>query len=351
MEFQQQFILIRNTFLGDIQVRYYGIIIVAAMVLAAWVASRLAARRGYDSDHVWGGLTWAIFPGIIGARLWFVVFPPAEVVAQGKDFAWFMQNFFNTTDGAIAIWSGGLSIFGAVLGGLLGVWLYCSPYHNAVARVFYVVFYPLTVLFALIEWLPVTAYERVTKGAFKPFVLPRFETTFPAEGMSMMAWVDIGAVVLPLAQFVGRWANFVNQELYGVPTNLSWWGIQIDSAHRVAPYTSPFDYPASTLFHPLFLYEGVWSLVAFFVLYHLYTTKRNQFKLGDFFLLYVLQYAFIRFLLEFIRVEVAYLPGTTINSSQTFTLVVFVLALVAYFVRRNQQTRPYDEATTLPKSA
>ncbi|MEO1288552.1 MAG: prolipoprotein diacylglyceryl transferase family protein, partial [Chloroflexota bacterium] len=128
-----------------VQIRYYGIIIVTAMLIAAWIASRLAERTGRDPDHIWGALTWAIFPGIIFARLWYITFPPlsqtancgeaiASVTAVCKDAAYFFSNFFNTTDGAIAVWSGGLHIYGAVIGGLLGLWLYFGPLHNRVAR-------------------------------------------------------------------------------------------------------------------------------------------------------------------------------------------------------------------------
>lgn len=354
MEFQEQFILIRNTFLGDIQVRYYGIIVVTAMLVAASVAARLAQSRKYDPDHVWGALTWGIFPGIVFARLWFIVFPPATLTAGCatggicQDLSWYLQNFFNTTNGAIAIWSGGLSIFGAVLGGLLGVWLYFSRFHNAVARVFYVIFYPLTLVGDALSWLVTMVWRRVTRKEVTPFALPRFVPGFPAEGMPMMAWLDIGAVVLPLAQFIGRWANYVNQELYGTPTTLPW-GITIDMNNRVAPYLSPVDYPIDTLFHPLFLYEGLWSLVAFFVLLNLYNRNRNQFKVGDFFVLYIAQYAFIRFFLEFLRVEVAYLPGTTINSSQAFTALLFVLAVGTFLVRRSKPaSQSYDEASRMP---
>lgn len=354
MEFQEQFILIRNTFLGDIQVRYYGIIIVTAMLVAATVAARLAQGRKYDPDHVWGALTWAIFPGIIFARLWFVVFPPATLVAGCgtggicQDFGWYMQNFFNTTNGAIAIWSGGLSIFGAVLGGLLGVWLYFSRFHNVVAQVFYVIFYPFTLLADGIAWVFTAAWQRITRKEVTPYALSRFVPTFPAEGMPMVAWVDIGAVVLPLAQFIGRWANYVNQELYGSTTTLPW-GITISMNNRVAPYLSPVDYPIDTLFHPLFLYEGLWSLVAFFILFNVYTRNRNQFKVGDFLLLYIIQYSFIRFFLEFLRAEVAYLPGTTINSSQAFTALLFAVALAVFLVRRSRPSaQSYDEATVMP---
>src|SRR5690606_35274455 len=107
-----------------LQIRYYGIIIVLAMLVGAMVAARLAKRAGRDPDHIWGALTWAIIPAIVGARLWFVLFPPAAVVDAGRNTMWYLQNFFNIENGAIAIWSGGLSIFGAVIGGFLGAYIY-----------------------------------------------------------------------------------------------------------------------------------------------------------------------------------------------------------------------------------
>lgn len=289
MEFKAEYIEIANR----LQLRYYGIIIVAAMLVAAMVAARLAKRDGKDPDHVWGALTWAIIPAIVLARLWFVIFPPAEVLAAGHDVTWFLQNIGNLENGPLAIWSGGLSIFGAVLGGLLGAYLYLRR-----------------------NKLPVGQ------------------------------WLDIAGVCLPLGQAIGRWANFVNQELYGSVTSLPW-GITIDSAHRVEPYKSLIDYPvATTLFHPLFLYESLWNVLAFIVLLNLFLRRRNEFRAGDFFLLYVLQYSLVRFLLEFLRVEVAYIPGTTINSSQATSVVMFVIALVVFLYRRRAEPRGVERAKT-----
>ena len=279
MDFQQEFIQI-----GNVQIRYYGIIIVLAMLVAAWVASRLARQEKRDPDHVWGALTWAIIPGIIFARLWFVLFPPISAVAEGRDTGWYLSHFFDVNNGAIAIWSGGLSIFGAVLGGMLGAYIYMRR-----------------------------------------------------NDLQMSAWLDIAGVALPLAQAIGRWANYVNQELYGLPTNLPW-GIQIDAAHRVGDYQSLIDYPVNeTFFHPLFLYESLWSL------------RRYRYRLfsGDVFLLYVIQYAFIRFLLEFLRIEVAHIPGTDINSSQAMTAVAFVLAL-GFFLYRHWAGTPEEEPEQQP---
>lgn len=290
MEFQREGILLFN----QLQIRYYGLIIVFAMLIAAVVAARLAKRSGYDPEHVWGALTWAIIPGIILARLWFVFFPSKSVIEVGRDTAWLLQNFFDLQNGAIAIWSGGLSIFGAVLGGLLGVYLYL----------------------------------RRNKLALGP-------------------WLDIAAVVLPLAQAIGRWANFVNQELYGTVTTLPW-GITIDSAHRVEPFKSIVDYPvATTLFHPLFLYESLWSILAFIVLLNLFLRYRSRFLPGDLFLLYIMQYAFIRFLLEFLRVDVTLVGG--INVSQVVTAAAFLAALLFFIYRHRpgavQPTQPTEQPT------
>ena len=275
MEFERELIVIADR----IQIRYYGIIIVVAMLVAATVAARLAKRNGRDPDHIWGALTWAIIPAIVGARLWFVLFPPASLVDQGKNTIWFFQNFFDLNQGAIAIWSGGLSIFGAVLGGFAGAYI----------------------------------YMRRNKLPLGP-------------------WLDIAAVGLPLGQAIGRWANFVNQELYGIPTTLPW-GISIDSAHRVAPYRSLVDYPLETGFHPLFLYESLWSVLAFIVLLNIFLRYRDRLIPGDIFLIYLAQYALIRFILEGIRVEVTLIGE--LNLSQAFMGVVFVIA-VGYLVYRHR---------------
>ncbi|MBI1282373.1 MAG: prolipoprotein diacylglyceryl transferase [Anaerolineaceae bacterium] len=283
--------------IGSIQIRYYGLIIVLAMLVAAWVAARLAKRDGRDPEHVWGALTWAIIPGIIFARLFFVLFPPVSLTAGCatavttdvcRDASWFLQNITNLQQGPLAIWSGGLNIFGAVIGGFLGAYIYIKR----------------------------------NKLALGP-------------------WLDIAAVALPLGQAIGRWANFINQELYGGVTNLPW-GIPIDSAHRVAPYGSTVNYPvATTFFHPLFLYESLWSVLAFIILLNLFQRNRKRLFPGDIFLFYVIQYAVIRFLLEFIRVEVSVIGG--INLWQGVSLFVGVGALV-YFLYRHRPGAAVIEA-------
>lgn len=258
--------------LGPLYVRFYGLLIVGGLLLAASLAAWMSRRDGRDPDHVWGGLTWALIPGIIGARLWFVFFPSIEMVERGFTPGWFLTHPFDMVNGPFAIWSGGLGIFGAVMGGVLGIVIYARRNH-----------------------------------------------------LSFLQWIDIGAVVLPLGQAIGRWGNYVNQELYGHPTTLPW-GITIDRINRVGSYSDMTLYPATTTFHPIFLYESVWSLLTCVLLLLLWLNYRKRFKPGDFLLIYFVAYAIIRFLLEFLRVDVTLV--SVINVSQAVTLVSGVGALL-----------------------
>lgn len=336
MEFNQTHIL-----MGNIQIRYYGIIIVTALLVGAYVASLLAKRTGRDPDHIWGGLTWAIIPGIIGARLWFVFFPPISLTVgcgiEGEvcqNIEWFMQNFFNLENGAIAIWSGGLSIFGAIIGGTLGAYLYLSHWHNRVVNIFTTIFTPLIWVSQFIGWVFKMLIGRVTGNEVDAFQYERPPSDFPDGGMRVSPWMDMAGVAIPIAQAIGRLANYINQELYGAPTTLPW-GIQIPRAARVDPFDSMIDYPADTLFHPIWAYEAIWSIIAFYVLWRVYNHYRDRLLSGDILLIYIAQYSFVRFLLEFLRVEIAVIEGIGINSSQTITGIAFVVS-VALLVYRHR---------------
>ncbi len=328
MTFEETYLVIAN-----LQVRYYGIIVVVALLAGAYVASLLAARGGRDPDHIWGGLTWAIVPGIIGARLWFILFPPVSLTAgcgvEGElcqDTAWFLANFFDSESGAIAIWTGGLGIFGGFLGASFGVYLYLSRWHNRIVGAFTSLLTPVIWLYQLLTWALDSVVARLRGKEAASFRYQRPPSGFPDEGLPFAPWMDIAAVAIPLGQAIGRFANYVNQELYGAPTNLPW-GIQIPREARVAPYESLVEYPIDTLFHPIWAYEALWSLVAFYVLWRVYHQYRDRLLGGDILLLFIAQYSFVRFLLEFLRVEIAIIGGSGMNSSQAITLAGFVLSV------------------------
>ncbi len=334
MEFEQTYVVF-----GNLQIRYYGIIIVVALLLGATAASLLARRNGRDPDHIWGGLTWAIIPGIIGARLWFILFPPISLTAgcgiEGEvcqNTAWFLDNFFDSQNGAIAIWSGGLSIFGAIIGGAFGAYLYLSRWHNRIINLLITILTPLLWLSQALSWLAESLMARLTDKDVASFNYQRPASSFPDEGLRLSPWMDIAGVAIPVGQAIGRFANYVNQELYGAPTTLPW-GIQIPRDARVADYESLIDYPSDTLFHPIWAYEALWSLVAFYVLWRIYHQYRDRLLSGDILLIYIAQYAFGRFLLEFLRVEIATIGSSGINSSQTISIIAFLASAALLFYR------------------
>jgi phosphatidylglycerol:prolipoprotein diacylglycerol transferase len=270
--------------IGPITLHFYGLLIVGGILVATALAGWMAQKDGKDPDHIWNSLYWLVIFGMIGARLWFVFFPPITSVEAGQTTAWMLRNFFDVNDGPLAIWNGGLGIFGGVIGAPIGGILY--------------------------------ARRHKLKNIWE--------------------WGDIGFVVAPFAQAIGRVGNFVNQELYGKPTDLPW-GIRID--------IPPPQYPDATHFHPLFAYEGLWNLALGGFLLWLWLRYRQRFKPGDFILFYLIGYGVVRFLLEFIRVETAHVPGIGINSSQTATALGVIFALVILVARHARTPDQPEEAT------
>ena len=267
--------------LGPFAVHWYGIIIVTAVLVAAYVASLEARRRGQDPDHAWNALLLCLVLGIIGARLYHVFSSP-----RGGMMGW---NYYRQNPIAILqIWHGGLGIYGAVAGGILGVYTY--------ARL---------------------------------------------NNLSFLQWTDIGAPGLILAQAIGRWGNFINQELYGHPTNLPW-GITITPPYRIPPYDNLTLYPATTRFHPAFLYESLWNLLGF--LLFMYVARRYSDRVldGDLFCLYAIWYPVGRIFVEALRPDAWLIRG--IPAAQIFAAIAIVVSVSAILYRH----RRAGLATELP---
>ncbi len=234
---------------------------------AAWLATVEAKRRGQSPDLVWDSLLWVLLGGIIGARLWHVFTPPPSMIAMGITTTFYLTHPLDL----ISIWNGGLGIPGAIIGGVAAMYLYCR--HRK---------------------------------------------------LNFLIWVDIAAPALALAQAIGRWGNFVNQELYGRPTDLPW-GLTI---------THETGYPAGTRFHPLFLYESIYSLLNMFFLLWLGRRFDKRLLPGDLFLVYLITYPMGRFFLDFIRLDAAQLGG--INVNQTVMLVVALSSAAILLFRHNR---------------
>jgi phosphatidylglycerol:prolipoprotein diacylglycerol transferase len=219
--------------IGGITFGWYGVMIATGVLAAIAMASVEAGRRGEDTGHVLSMVLLVIPLGVIGARLYHVI----------DQWAYFLQH------PGLIIGGRGLGIFGAVIGGALGLLIY-------------------------------TRWKR----------------------LATLRWLDIVAPGLLLAQAIGRWGNFFNQELYGYPTDLPW-AVYIDPAHRLPGYA------AYSHFHPLFLYESLWNLLGFGILMLLGRKLRGRLRDGDIFFLYIIHYGIGRFFLEGLKLDVWALGG------------------------------------------
>jgi phosphatidylglycerol:prolipoprotein diacylglycerol transferase len=254
-------------YIGPLYIYYYGIILMVGALAGGWLASREAKRRGYNPDLIWDGLIWALIGGIIGARLWHIFTPTQSLIDQGITTGWYLTHPLD----AINIRRGGLGIPGAVIGGVLAVYLFC-------------------------------------RRRKYPFLI----------------FADMAAPGLALGQAIGRWGNFVNQEVYGAPSNLPW-AIHIDPQYRLPQFASIETY------QPLFLYESIWNFINMGLLLWLSRRYQGKLKNGDIFLSYLVVYPIGRFFLEFLRLDTSMVGG--INANQTFMAIVAVCAGVALFLR------------------
>ena len=152
--------------------------------------------------------------------------------------------------------------------------------------------------------------------------------------LDFVAWLDIVAPAIPLGQAVGRWGNFVNQELYGAPTTLPW-GLSIDAAHRVPGFTDP-----ALRFHPTFLYESLGNLLICVALLYIARRYADRLKNGDLFFIYAILYPVLRFLMEFIRLDSSEVLG--LNANQT-VMVILVIVFGGALVVRHRKTRRYEQ--------
>jgi prolipoprotein diacylglyceryltransferase len=141
--------------------------------------------------------------------------------------------------------------------------------------------------------------------------------------LDLAALLDCVAPALPLAQAIGRWGNYFNQELFGRPSGLPW-ALRIDPSHRPAAYAS------SATFHPTFLYESLWDLAV--VLFLLWAEKHIRLRKGYLFAVYVTAYTFGRFWIESLRIDFAHkFLGLRLND--WVSIAVFTAAVVLLVTR------------------
>ena len=202
--------------------------------------------------------------------LFFVVplgFIGARLYHVATDYELYADNFF---PGVFEVWNGGLGIYGAVIGGFLGA-----------------------LLFARIR------------------------------GVNPLVLADAAAPGLVLAQAIGRWGNYFNQELFGRPSSLPW-------AIEIAPENRPIGYKDAESFHPTFLYESIWDVLVFITLLFVARRFANRLKNGDVFLLYVCLYSVGRFFVETLRIDQAFLIGDFRGNLFVASILALSFALILF---------------------
>ena len=254
----------------NIAVHWYGVIMALGIIIAGWVAEWGVRQRGEKGEHVWDLLVWAAPAGILGARLWYV----ANDILGGSSY------YLNYPLRIIYLPEGGLHFYGAVLFGGLAAY----------------------------------AYVRVNKLDFRLVM-------------------DAAAPALLVGQAVVRPANFINQELYGPPTDLPW-GIAIDAAHRLPPWNDLAAFPLETTrFHPTFAYEMLWNFLATGILLWLALEFKKRIKPGSIFAGWLILEGVGRELIEFFRPDQPRVPGTAISYSRIVAGLMIVAGLIWLLIK------------------
>jgi prolipoprotein diacylglyceryl transferase len=152
-------------------------------------------------------------------------------------------------------------------------------------------------------------------------------------GISPLAFADAAAPGLVLGQAIGRWGNYFNQELFGRPSDLPW-------AIGIAPENRPTEFADATSFHPTFLYESLWDVLVCLALLWVARRFSERLKDGDVFVLYVSLYSVGRFLVETLRIDEAFVVGSSIRGNLLVSGVLalgFALVLVLRHLRALQK--------------
>ncbi len=245
--------------LGPVPLRGYALSIILGIVAAIWIGERRWVARGGKPGEVSDLAVWAVPFGLVGGRLYHVI----------TDYQLYFGEDTNPVT-ALYLWRGGLGVWGAIAMGALGVVI----------------------------------------GA-------------RLKGIRLLPVLDAMAPGVLVAQALGRWGNWFNQELFGRPTDLPW-ALEIDAAHRPPGY---FDVET---FHPTFLYEFLWCLAAFAVV--VWADRRFRLGHGRVVALYVMAYTLGRGWIEMLRIDDVQLQNVLGLRLNVWTSIILFVAAATYFV-------------------
>ncbi|MBQ6862765.1 MAG: prolipoprotein diacylglyceryl transferase [Clostridia bacterium] len=257
-----------------ITVRWYGVLIAFGYILAALFGGRIAYTWKIDLNKMVDILIYGSLGGIIGARLYYCL----------SKWEVYSENPLSM----LYIWEGGLAIWGGIIGGLIGGLITC----------------------------------KVNK-------------------INIRNLLDMVGMSLLIGQGIGRWGNFANQEAFGTNTTLPW-GMYSQKTYNYLAYVisqgavnGSEDPVIASLdptkpVHPTFLYESLWCLLGFLILY--ITLKKARKFSGQLFLMYGVWYGTGRTIIEGFRTDSLYIGNTTLRTSQVLSLAVALVCAVALIV-------------------
>lgn len=232
-----------------IDIAWYGIIIAIGVIAAIFITEKLASLEGIKEGQMTDIALISVFFGIIGARLYYVIF----------NWSYYSQN----PRKILAFREGGLAIYGGIIFGALIIYYYAKK-----------------------------------------------------KNFSFLKLADIIVPGVVLAQGIGRWGNFINQEAYGTPTDLPW-AIIIDGVKV----------------HPTFFYESLGDIIIFFILYCTFKKKRFD---GQILALYMILYGVLRFFVEGLRIDS--LMFGSFRVSQLVSLLIIILGFCIFYLKNKDLT-------------
>jgi len=254
----------------ELALRWYGLILMTAALIGSWIAASEVKRRGGNPDLVWDGLPIILVAGVVGARLWYVL----NATLGGSRY--FLDNPLKV----LAIPEGGLHIFGAFLLGGLAAYFYARR-----------------------------------------------------KKIDLLMLLDSAAPALLIGQALARPANFINQELYGPPTDFPW-GIPIAAENRIPPFNNLLEYPVETTrFHPTFAYEMVWNLAVGGFLLWIARRYPERFKPGMVFACWMILAGVGRFIVEAFRPDQPRISGTDLSYSRLISILMAIFGVLWLLAR------------------
>lgn len=253
---------------GPFAIHWYAIAIVTGIVLAVWMAVSEAKKVGISEDDVYDFVLWGVPLAFIGSRLYYVAFEWKYYAAHPAQI--------------IAIWNGGIAIYGGLIAGGIFLYFFCKKRH-----------------------------------------------------LSLWKYLDIAAPAVILAQGIGRWGNFFNHEAFGPATTQAF----LEKLHL--PQFIIENMNINGVYHqPTFLYESIWDVLGCFVMV-VYRHFKKEIKEGEIACIYLMWYSVGRFFIEGLRTDSLYIGPFRV--SQLVSIILFIVGAIFMIVKyRNPNTKEYQ---------